>query len=166
MIDQDLAPVLKQYCLRQLRFGKAVSTSHIQMNIHATAAQQAHSSPASRCKSPRIHAACEVSKFWTLRAAQVPPQFWGLKPFGNRSFWLGELLTEFQQKSWFFFKILKFHHHGWIFGLAITFSKKKSGSSYLHHPKLRIKTSDWTKGKRKRSSKIRARAKKPPKNYK
>ena len=78
MIDQDLAPVLEKYCLRQVRLGKAVSTSHIQMNIHATVAQQAHSSPASPWKSPRTTAAREVAEILNIARSAGPPAI--LKP--------------------------------------------------------------------------------------
>ena len=164
MIDQDLAPVVEEYCLRQLRLGKAVSTSHIQINIHATAAQQAHSSAASPWKLPRNTAAREVAEILNIARSAGPPDI--LRPQTLRkSLLLARGAAHgISAKSRFFMKISKFHHHGWKFGAAITFSNKFSGgSSHLHHPKLHIKISDWTKGKRKRSTEFRARVKKTTK---
>ena len=166
MIEQDFPPALEKYCLRQLRLAKAVSTSHIQMNIHATVAQQAHSSPASPWKSPRSTAACEAAEILNIARSASPPAILRPKTIRKSILLARGAPHGISAKSRFLMKISKFHHHGWKFKAAITFSKKFSGSSYLHHPNLHIKISDWTKGKRKRSTEFRAQAKKPTKNPK
>ena len=55
--------------------------------------------------APLLHV--RSPKFWTLRAAQVPWIFWGLKPSGNRSFSFVFCSGNFKN-SWFSWKFWNF----------------------------------------------------------
>ena len=72
-------------------------------------------------------------KFWTLRATQDPNGFWGSSTLRKSISWLNLISTEFSPKSWFFMKILKFHHHWADLDPARTLSQKFSGSSRVQN---------------------------------
>ena len=145
MINQDFAPALEQYCLRQLRFRKAVSTSHVNLEIHATAFQSIQFSQTPPWKSPRATGAREVAEILNIARSAGPPAILRRQTLRKTLLLARGAAHGISAKSWFFMKISKFHHHGWKFGAPITFSNKFSGSSYLHHPKLHIKIWGWTK---------------------
>ena len=74
MISANCHPVQKSIAPRSISSRKAISTSHIQMEINATAIQQAHYSPASPWNSPRTTAAREVAEILNIARSAGPPE--------------------------------------------------------------------------------------------
>ena len=160
MIDQDLAPVLEECCLKQLRLGKAASTNHIQINIHATAAKQTHSSPTSPWKSPRATAAREIAEMLNIARNAGPSGIFTSQTLRKSLLLDRGAAHGILAKSWFFMKISKFHRPESKFARPITFHWKFLEAHTCTIRNYTLKISDWRKAKRKRVAESRARVKK------
>ena len=167
MIDQNLPPLLEQYCSRQLCWSKP-SLQAISNNLnllhacsctkfkihHEIVMHQRHAQ-----LSPMEHARGSAENLNIARSAG-PRWILTSKTLRKLIFWAHLLNFSISQISSIFHENLKFHHHGPKFEVGITFSNKFSGSSPFQNLNPCAHSSGWTRGNWKRTTDFRAQTKK------